>query len=200
MASRFQHIFLSLGLSCILIGLTSQSHAGKLRADNELFDVGATVGVLNIEDFPSEYAYGLYVTFKASEYYFLQYNYIQSEVGESSFEKNAASATFAIGDDRTFQHYDLLLGYNLFQGEFYGKGENAHLSNLYIVGGIGNTDFGDESNFTYTFGVGYQIEFNRKWVTRIDYRDHIYKTSLIIGGGEETVQNTQFSASFGYLF
>ncbi|MFL0809368.1 MAG: outer membrane beta-barrel domain-containing protein [Agarilytica sp.] len=200
MANRFQHIFLKLALLVLCSQWVANANAAKLRADNELFDVGATVGVLNIEDFTSEYVYGLYATFKASEHYFLQYNFIQTEVGESSFEKNAASATFAIGENRTFQHYDLLIGYNIFQGEFYGSGENAHLSNLYIVGGIGNTDFGDESNFTYTFGVGYQIEFYRKWVTRIDYRDHIYKTSLIIGGGEETVQNTQFSLSLGYLF
>ncbi len=203
MENRLQH-FLLIGMSlCLLAGLTqvapaAESNGGKLRANSELFDVGFVAGIISIEDFPSEYVVGANLTFKASEDFFLQYNYIQTDVAESNFEKQSTS--FALGDDRSFVHYDLLVGYNVLQGEFFASEEKAHLSNLYVVAGVGETELGAENNFTYTLGVGYQVEFFRKYLMRVDYRDYIFETTLIGGGDKNTVHNNQFSVGVGYLF
>lgn len=204
MATRFQHIFLTrLLLAVVLfagaVDARGEEQKQKLRVNSELFDIGFVAGVISLEDFPSEFVIGANITFKASEDFFLQYNYVQSDISESSFEKNPAFTPLDL-DDRTFEHYDLLLGYNLLQGEFFASGDSAHLSALYLVGGIGDTDFGGEENFTYTLGVGYQIEFFRKVLVRFDYRDYIYQTSLVVGGEEETVHNNQISLGLGYLF
>ncbi|MFL0802846.1 MAG: outer membrane beta-barrel domain-containing protein [Agarilytica sp.] len=204
MANWLQHLFLkplhakALGVAAFVATVPMAANASELNVNSELFDVSLVAGVINLEDFPAEYVIGANVTFKASEDFFLQYNYVQADVSKSSFEEADSSNVFAF--DRSFSHYDLLLGYNLFQGEFFGAGDSAHLSALYTVGGIGYTDFGGEENFTYTIGVGYQIEFSRKYVLRLDYRDYIYQTSLIIGDEEKTVHNNQFSVGLGYLF
>jgi len=207
--NRLQHFLLKSTLLTLLLGTLSlganaqESNAeksGKIRINSELFDVGLVAGIVSIEDFPTEFVVGVNVTFKASEDFFLQYNYVQADVSESAFEKNPAGVTFDLGDDRGFEHYDLLVGYNLFQGEFFASEESAHISSLYIVGGIGDTDIGGEENFTYTLGLGYQIEFFRKYLVRLDYRDYIYRSSLIVGSDEVTVHNNQFTLGIGYLF
>ncbi len=200
MENRLQHIFLkpftivSLSVAALLMGAESTC-AGELKVNSELFDVGLTAGIINLEDFPAEYLIGASVTFKASESFFLQYNYVQADISRSTHEQGGLE----YGVDRSFSHYDLLIGYNLFQGEFFAGEGDAHLSSLYVVGGIGDTDFGGEENFTYTFGVGYQIEFFRKYVLRVDYRDYLYE-SAIISGADKTVQSSQFSVGMGYLF
>ncbi len=204
MANWLQHLFLKPISASVLSGVALLAtapvavNASELNVNSELFDVSLVAGVINLEDFPAEYVIGANVTFKASEDFFLQYNYVQADVSKSSFEEADSSNVFAF--ERSLVHYDLLLGYNIFQGEFFTGGDNAHLSALYTVGGIGYTDFGGEENFTYTIGVGYQIEFRRKYVLRVDYRDYIYQTSLIIGDEEKTVHNNQFSVGLGYLF
>lgn len=208
MENRLQHIFLkpfaivAFGVAALFVGAES-TNAGELKVNSELFDIGFTAGVINLEDFPAEFLVGASVTFKASESLFLQYNYVQADISKSSLERdqgNQGNEGFDIGSDRSFTHYDLLVGYNLFQGEFFAGGGAAHLSSLYVVGGIGNTAFGSEENFSYTLGVGYQIEFNRKYVMRLDYRDYIYESALITGDDEDTVHNTQLSVGLGYLF
>ncbi len=207
MENRLQHILLGLKFAVLVTVLASASSVyaqdekrSKLRVNQELFDVGVFTGVINIENFPAEYVIGANITFKASEDFFLQYNYLQADISESSFEKNPSNPTFDLGDERSFTHYDLLLGYNIFQGEFFASEGKAHISNLYVVAGIGDTDFGGEQNFTYTLGMGYQIEFFRRYLVRFDYRDYIYKSSLVIGDVESTVHNNQISVGVGYLF
>ncbi len=213
METRFQYILLkfSICLKIVLLCLTffgtassalakEGKNSGKLRINSELFDIGVTTGIINIEDFPSEFIVGANITFKASENFFLQYNYVQASVSNSAFENNPAFTTLDLGDDRDFTHFDLLVGYNIFQGEFFASEDRAHLSSLYVVGGVGDTDFGGEDDFTYTIGVGYQIEFFRRYLLRFDYRDYIYQTSLVVGDDEDTVHNTQISVGLGYLF
>lgn len=206
----FQHIFLKAcrRLFCVALLLASglafaadddtEKKTG-LDIGSELFDIGILFGTINIEDFTSEQVVGLNITFKATEDFFLQYNYVQTEISESSWEVGA-DYNFNLGDDRTFTHYDLLIGYNIFQGEFFAAKEKSHLSNFYVVAGVGDTDFGGEQNFTYTYGFGYQVEFFRRFLVRADYRDYMFESSLIIGDEEEMLHNTQISLGIGYLF
>ncbi len=200
MENRLKHIFLKpftvVGLCAVSLFLGAESaSASELKVNSELFDVGLTAGIINLEDFPAEFLVGASVTFKASESFFLQYNYVQADISRSTHEQGG----LVYGVDRGFSHYDLLVGYNLFQGEFFAGKGGSHLSSLYVVGGVGDTDFGGEESFTYTFGVGYQIEFFRKYVLRVDYRDYLYK-SAIISGEDTTVQSNQLSVGMGYLF
>lgn len=177
------------------------SDGGKLDVNNEQFDIGVTFGTLSVEDFPTEPILGINATFKASEDFFIQYNYFETKLGESSFEANDAFPVLGIGDSRKFSHFDLLLGYSLFQGEFFAAKSNtgAHLSALNLVAGIGDTHLGLEENFTVTLGFGYQIEFYRRVVLRFDYRNHSYETTIIDGQNKERANTTQMSMGLSWL-
>lgn len=165
--------------------------------NQEVFELGVFTGILNIGDFGSEWAVGISANFQASEDFFLQYNYLQAEAELSSYEKSTVS--YFSGSDRDFVHYDLLVGYNLFQGEMYPDLGAANLSSLYIIGGVGDTRFGDEANFTITYGVGYKVAFARKYVMHIDYRSYLYESSLV-RDEEETTQSSMFGVGVNYLF
>lgn len=165
--------------------------------DTEVFSLGVFTGLVNIEDFGSEWLVGLSGTFQASESFFLQYNYFQADTERSSFEKSQGS--YFSGADREFNHYDLLVGYNIFQGEIYPEPGAANLSSFYAVGGVGETDFGGEKSFTLTYGLGYQAAVARQVILSADYRIHRYDSSLI-RGEEESTENTQFSVGLSYLF
>lgn len=166
------------------------------KIETEYFDLGFFIGTINIEDFTSEIVTGVNLTFNASEDFFMQVNYLQADISLSSFE--LSQGQLFSGSDREFNHLDFLAGYNLFQGEHFILDDKASLSTLYLVAGVGNTDFGGEGSFTYTLGIGYQIAIQRNILLRLDYRDYIYKTIII--GENNSVNNTQLSLGVSYLF
>lgn len=208
MENRFQHLLLRLS-SALAVSLALAPSAlaadgpdvstadGGTTINNEVFELGVVGGLVNIADFNGEPAAGISATFRASEDFFLQYNIIQADASPSSFEES--QGLLFEGDDRTFRHYDLLVGYNLFQGEFFSSGTEARLSALYLVGGVGETQFGGEESFTYTAGVGYQIALTRRVIGRFDYRSYIY-TSNLVADEDQTVSSNQLSVGLSFLF
>ena len=165
--------------------------------DREFFEFGFNAGIMNIEDFGSEPTMGANFTFKATEDFFLQFNYLQANAALSSYEKSQGQ--LFSGSDRDFKHFDLLLGYKIFQGEFFTSGASANLSSLYLIGGVGDTTFGGEASFTYTVGIGYEVALSRRFILRADYRDYIYESNLIDTEGNIT-HNGGLSVGLNYLF
>lgn len=207
MVYRLQHIFLNIFRPLVLAAICSIAYPSvwadedsaaveKLSIDKEFFAIGVYAGMLSIQDFNSEFALGFEGSFKASEDFFLQFNYLQADASLSSFE--LSQGQLFSGADRKFTHYDFLLGYNLFQAEFFGSGPDSAISALYLVAGAGETEFGGENNFTLTLGTGYQFALNRRYVLRLDYRDHIFKSSLL--EEDANTHNTQISAGLSFLF
>ena len=179
--------------------------ADSLDINNEVFELGIFGGIINIENFTSEFAPGISATFRASEDFFIQYTYLQADVGltaveSSSWDEVSQTHTFKyLGKDRKFTHYDLLVGYNLFQGEFFPAQAQANLSTLYLVAGVGDTEFGKESSMTYTLGIGYQIALSRRFGLHIDFRDYIYKSGLVTENSKN-VSVTQISTGLKFSF
>lgn len=211
MENRLQHVFLAPGAMVLASTLSfvapvwanadadapSEMSSGLSSINSEVFELGVAAGVINIADFSSEITTGLSATFRASEDFFLQGNFFQTTASPSSYE--LSQGKLFDGDERTFRHYDLLVGYNLYQGEFFKKDDRARLSALYLVAGVGDTQFGGEDNFTYTLGIGYQAAITRRFIWRVDYRSYIY-TSNLVSDEDRTVSSTQFSSGLSFLF
>lgn len=203
---RFQHILLIVRALCLSLGVLCVSTQAQdkpakgLDINEELFELGAFVGIVNIEDFTSEVAPGISLTFRASEDFFIQYNYLQvSEVDLPLYEQQVGTPLYFTGNGRKFTHYDLLVGYNIFQGEFFKAQAKTSLSNLYVVLGAGETTFGKESRFSYTAGLGYQVGITKNINFSVDYKNYIYKSSVILDQ-DKTVNSTQISTGIHYIF
>ena len=183
--------------ACLLAStiVSASVFAGGLRSvDNEVFELGVNAGMINIEDYGSELTFGASASFKATEDFFLQVNYLQASAKESSYEKSQGK----LFSDRDFRHFDLLVGLNIFQSEFSFKEGEENLASFYVVGGVGDTAFGGEESFTYTLGAGYQVAFNRSYIVKLDYRNYTYNSTL--SDVDKTVNNGGFSLGVNYLF
>lgn len=187
----------ALGTAFQMPGLVA-AQPGQVKP--EVIDASVALGVLSIEDFTSELAVGVSASFLASEDLFIEYNFLATSISESAFENNEAFTTFTLGEGRRFRHYDLLLGYNLFQTEFLVSDGKSILSKLYLVAGVGDTQFGEEDNFTYTLGVGYRVRLTEKLFFKMDYRNHIYDSALVTGTESDVYHVTQFSSALGLVF
>ena len=171
----------------------------EAEIDTEFFEIGVYAGVLNIDNFGSEPVYGINASFHATEDFFLQGNYAVSKAGTTSFEDLSGENVRLLTDsERDYTYYNLLLGYNIFPGEVFMTSKLTFNSAFYLVGGVGNTKFGGEDNFTTTLGTGYRIVL-RDWLTwHIDFRDHIFKSDII--NESQTTHNLELSSGVTLFF
>lgn len=202
MENRFQYLFLverakTLLAPLALCTLPFNAQADTLKIDTEFFELGLAAGILNVKDFSSESTLGFNATFKATENFFLQSNFFKAKVSVSSLEEYSGIGQYT--GDRNYKHFNLLLGYSVFQGEIFKGKTNAGLSSLYVTGGIGETKFLDESNFTYVLGAGYQMALSRRFTLNFNY--NIYKyDSIVIDQEEYSVKNSHLSVGVNWLF
>lgn len=168
------------------------------KIDSENFEVGAFAGVMNIEDFGSNPVTGLRLAYHATEDLFLEVVYGFTETSETSYETLSGSVQLVPDDDRELSYYNLSLGYNIFPGQVFIGDSYVFNTNLYIIGGAGNTDFADESFFTYNVGLGLRF-FATDWFSiHFDVRDHIFSTDLL--GKEKTTHNLETHISATMFF
>ena len=166
--------------------------------DSEDFEISVYYGVLSIEDFASNDVYGLRLAYHITEGIFLEAAYGQSEGGQTSFENLSGSAQLLTDEERDYTYYNLSAAYNLLPGEtFIGK-KWAFNSALYVIGGVGNTEFGGDDRFTVNFGVGYRLLFNDWLALHFDVRDHLFDSDLL--GEEKTTHNFEFTGGFSVFF
>jgi outer membrane beta-barrel protein len=167
--------------------------------DDESFEVGLFLGVLNIDNFGSEPVYGVNAAYHATEDFFLQLNYGVSEAGLTSFEDlSGENVRLLTDEEREYTYYDFLVGYNVFPGEIFMTSKRTFNSAIYLVGGIGNTKFGGEDNFTVALGTGYRIVF-RDWLSWfVDFRDHMFNSDIV--NESELTHNLQLSTGVSFFF
>jgi outer membrane beta-barrel protein len=167
--------------------------------DDESFEIGLYAGILDIDNFGSEPLYGINASYFATEDFFLQLNYAVSKAGHTSFEDLSGKNVRLLTDsERDYTYYNALVGYNIFPGEVFMTSKLTFNSAFYLVGGVGNTKFGGEDNFTTTLGTGYRIVL-RDWLTwHIDFRDHIFKSDII--KQNQTTHNIELSSGLTWFF
>lgn len=167
--------------------------------DDEFFEIGVFAGILTIDNFGSEPVYGINASFHATEDFFLQLNYGVSSAGLTSFEQLAGEHVRLLSDsERDYTFYNLLVGYNIFPGEVFLTSKLTFNSAFYLVGGVGNTNFGGEDNFTTILGAGYRIVL-RDWLTwHVDYRDHIFQSDIL--EKNEVTHNIELSTGVTLFF
>lgn len=164
--------------------------------DKENFEIGAFAGIMSIEDFGSDLVYGVRLAYHLTEGFFVEGTAGQTEAGLTSFEVLSGGAR--LFEDRTLTYYNLNLGYNVLPGEgFIGEGR-AYNTNLYLIAGLGSTEFADDDRFTINFGAGFRFLLNDSWTLRIDFRDHLYDIDIL--GEEKTVHNLEGTLGFTFFF
>jgi len=166
--------------------------------DSEDFEVGAYAGVMSIEDFGSNFVYGIRAAYHITEDFFAEAAYGRTEADETSYETLSGGAKLLTDSQRRFDYYNISLGYNLFPGEaFIGSG-HAFNTAFYVIAGVGNTEFADDSHFTANVGAGYRCLATDWMALRVDVRDYIFKSDLL--GNDKTTNNLEFTGGLSFFF
>ena len=162
--------------------------------DREDFELGAFVGVMSVEDFGSDVVYGARLAYHITEGFFVEGTAGYTETGLTSFEELSGDARLISDSEREYIYYNLNLGYNVLPGEiFLGEGR-AYNTQLYLIGGLGSTEFAGDDRFTVNFGFGYRLLLTDAVTFHLDFRDHLFDIDLT--GDEKTAHNLE--AHFGF--
>jgi outer membrane beta-barrel protein len=166
--------------------------------DSEDFEAGIFVGVMSVEDFGSNVVYGARAAYHISEDFFTEAAVGRTDTSETSYETLSGGAQILSGSNRELTYYNISLGYNLLPGEAFIGGSHAFNSALYLIAGIGNTEFANDSHFTVNVGTGYRFLLNDWIALHLDFRDHIFNSDLL--GSDKTTNNLEGTVGITLFF
>jgi len=166
--------------------------------DSADFELGVFAGVLSIEDFGSSPVYGLRGAYHITEDFFAEGAYGRSDADTTSYETLSGAARVLTDDERQYSYYNISLGYNLLPGEAFIGSKHAFNSALYVIAGVGSTEFANDSRFTLNFGTGYRFLATDWLALHVDVRDHVFTSDLL--GTDKTTHNLEFTGGMTVFF
>lgn len=166
--------------------------------DAEDIEVGPFVGLMSIEDFGVNTVYGVRIGYLITEDFFAEFALGRTEAEETSFERLSGDVQILPEDDRDLTYYSLSMGYNVLPGETFVGSRFAFNSGLYLIAGIGSTDFGGDDHFTVNAGFGYRLLL-RDWLAlHLTFRDHMFDHDLL--GETKDVHNFELTTAVTLFF
>lgn len=166
--------------------------------DSENWEFGIYTGVMSIEDFGTSSVTGLKIAYHVSENFFTEASYALTEAGETSFETLSGATQILTDEQREISYYQLSFGYNLFQGEIFLGTKRAYNADFYLVAGAGNTEFADDSYFTYSLGLGSRFYLTDWLALHSNLRAHSFSHELL--GEEKTIVNLEPQVGMTFYF
>jgi outer membrane beta-barrel protein len=161
------------------------------------FEVGAFVGTYATENFGASAVYGLRVGYHLTEDWFFEGTFGSTQVSDASFRQILPGGIFTSEKER-LSYYSVSAGYNLLPGEVFLGSKQARATAIYLVGGVGSTDFAGQKRQTFHVGFGWRILLGDRGALRVDLRDHIFSLDLL--GQNQSTQNLEASIGFGFHF
>ena len=168
------------------------------KIDVDDFEFGVYVGQLTIEDFGTDIVMGGKLAYHVTERFFLEASYGMSTAGETSYEKLSGAAKILTEADRDYIYYNMSVGYNLFPGEAYFSKNKTLDTALYVVGGLGVTEFAGDEFFTMSYGVGYRVLFNDWFAMHAVFKDHMFDIDIL--GEDKTTHNAEMTLGMSVFF
>ena len=161
------------------------------------FEVGAFVGTYATESFGASAVYGLRLGYHLTEDWFFEGTFGSTQVSDASFRQILPGGIFTSEKER-LSYYSVSAGYNLLPGEVFLGSRQARAIAIYLVGGVGSTDFAGQKRQTVHVGFGWRILLGDRGALRVDLRDHIFSLDLL--GQNQSTQNLEASVGFGFHF
>jgi outer membrane beta-barrel protein len=168
------------------------------RIDTEDFEVGASIGLLSIEDFGSNVSFGASLAYHLTEDFFLEGTFGMSKAGRTSYENLSGAVELLTDDERDYTYYALSVGWNALPGEIFLGRNRAYTTALYLIAGAGSTNFGGDDRFTANAGLGFRLLLTDSVAAHFDFRDYIFDTDLT--GEKKTVHNLETRLGVTWFF
>ncbi len=167
------------------------------KIDTEDFEVGFFAGMFSTEDFGTNSVLGATIAYHVTEDFFFELAVGETETQPSSVER-LGFFDILNDDERTLQYYNLSIGYNILPGEAFITSDWAFYTAFYFIGGVGNTHFAAQDNFTVNFGAGFRFVITDWMAFQVDMRDHIFDLDIL--GEEQTTHNLELTGGITFFF
>src|SRR5215472_16854402 len=169
-------------------------HVPKIKAND--VEIGAYVGILSVQGFGTKPSAGLRLGYHVTEDFFLEGTYGRSKVSDESYRR--LGIPLFSSEVVPLTYYNLSVGVNLFHGEVFVGRDWAMTSVVYLVGGIGNVKFDNESHTAFDLGIGIRV-LPKDWLSvRFEIRDHMFNSDLL--GKNELTHNFEMTLGLGAYF
>ena len=166
--------------------------------DNENFEATAFFGVLSVEDFGANPVIGARLAYHINEGLFVEGTVAHSKAGKTSYERLSGGPGLLTSDERQILYYNVSLGFNLLPGEAFLTQKTSFNTALYIIGGMGNTEFAGSDRLTLNIGGGFRL-LATDWIAlHIDVRNHIFNIDIL--GEDKTSQNLEITFGVSAFF
>ncbi|MCK4707451.1 MAG: outer membrane beta-barrel domain-containing protein, partial [Gammaproteobacteria bacterium] len=113
----------------------------EAQIDGDDFEILLVAGFLSIEDFGVNPLLAVRLNYHVNETVFVQLAMAQSKAGETSYEILSGGAPLLTDAEKDLRYYSINIGYNLFPGEAFLSDQTTYNTVLYLVAGMGTTDF-----------------------------------------------------------
>jgi outer membrane beta-barrel protein len=167
------------------------------KLDTEDFEIGFFGGLYSTEDFGTNSVMGARLAYHVTEDFFFEIAAGQSQTSQSSVERLGFFQILS-KDERDLQYYNFSLGYNILPGEAFITSNWAFYTAFYVIGGIGNTSFAGQDNFTINFGGGFRFVATDWMAFHLDARNHVFDLDIL--GEEQSTQNLEFHSGITFFF
>jgi outer membrane beta-barrel protein len=124
-------------------------------------------------------------------------------VSDENFRQILPGGIFAHPEE-TLTYYNLSAGYNILPGEVFWGRNTAFASALYVIAGIGNTNFiaSDKVNHrnrqTINYGAGIRVLLHDRFSVQMDMRQHIFDLDIL--GKNESTKNLEWTGGVSFYF
>lgn len=166
--------------------------------DTENWEIGGYYGLISVEDFGTSELVGARIAYHVTEDFFIEASYAQTTAGLSSFERLNGNVVLLTDEQREYSHFNVSLGFNLLPGEGFIGDDLAFTSSLYLLTGLGSTDFAGEQHSTIMIGGGYRVLFTDWLAVHLTLKDHFYDIELL--GTAKAANDLEISTSFTIYF
>ena len=159
--------------------------------------LGLFTGTYATQNFGTSSVTGVRLGYHVTEDVFVEGVYARTTVTDEALRGVLAAGILPSPRER-LTYYNVSAGYNLLPGEvFIGKGI-AKASAIYLIGGIGSTDFAGQRRQTYNFGLGGRVLLADWAAIQVDVRDHVFSLDLL--GPSKTTHNLELTAGLTFYF
>ncbi len=171
------------------------------KIETEDFEIGVVGGILSIEDFGANSLLGARLAYHVTEDWFVELGIGVSTISDTSFR--GLGLPLFPNEDEDLSYYDLSVGLNIFPGELFINEKRALSAAVYLIGGVGSTDFLNdaaqrENKFTFNIGLGIRL-LPTDWLAfHITIRDHVWESDLL--GQNKITHNLELSTSITAFF
>jgi len=159
--------------------------------------LGLFAGTYATQNFGASPVVGLRLGYHITEDWFVEGTLAQSKVSDAAFRQILPGGILPHPKEN-LRYYDFSAGYNLLPGEVFPTAKRAKATAIYLIAGVGSTQFNAQRSQTVSFGLGGRLMLLDRAALQFDMRDHLFALDLL--GKRQNTHNLELTGGFTWYF